>query len=372
LTVALGFLCTMMSVGVRPQVLELVYLSLALVLIDRLRQERLKPASFAACMTVLALLWVNTHGSFPLLAVVLVLTAAGELIERRSHWRILLVSAALATVGFLVNPWGYHIISFAIQSMQSAPTLSSIDEWKPPQLGSGSLIPFNVAALLALASVLPFVARRRWQRVDSSGREAPYAADVLVFLAVLYLGLQSGRHVMLFGIGASPLIADMIARSSSRFPPSEAADPDSRTKSFINLAALAFVAAGVILLSGKSVGRAAQDAAMARRYPVELLDEIRQVARKPGRMFNEYSWGGFLIGNGITPVFIDGRSELYGDEQLTRYARIVRLSAGWDTTLDSLQVQSAVLPVDSRLAAALRSQGWRMVAGDSVGVVLVR
>lgn len=89
-------------------------------------------------------------------------------------------------------------------------------------------------------------------------------------------------------------------------------------------------------------------------------------------MLNEYAWGGFLIANDVTPVFTNGRSELYGDEQLLRYGRLIRLSHGWRKTLDSLGVTLVVMKHDSQLAAVLPRIGWRIAARDSVGVVLAR
>jgi hypothetical protein len=374
LTLALVFLCTMMSVGVRPQVLELVYLAAVLILADRLRRGGMSSARFTGVSVAVAVLWANTHGSFPLLAVVLVLCGTGELVDGGKHARTFLIAAALSSLAFLANPWGYHIIEFAIQSIRSAPTLSSIDEWKPPRLDTGSLVPFNISALLAAVSAFLFARRWRRQSMAHAGAERPHAADVLLFLALLYLGLQSGRHVMLLGIGSAPLIADVIAllAGASAARVEKRPDPDAGAKSLMNVAAFAAVAIVIIGMGWQVVRPEAQSAALARQYPVHLLEEIRRVSRDPGYMFNEYAWGGFLIGQGITPVFIDGRSELYGDDQLSRYGRIVRLNPGWDAALDALGVRSAVLAAKSPLALALAERGWRTVASDPVGIVLRR
>jgi hypothetical protein len=35
-----------------------------------------------------------------------------------------------------------------------------------------------------------------------------------------------------------------------------------------------------------------------------------------GRVFNDYDFGGYLIANGVAP-FIDGRTELYGENSLS-------------------------------------------------------
>lgn len=372
-TVTLGFFCTMMSAGVRPQVLELVYLAATLVLLDRHATGVMRSRKFVVVIAVLAVLWVNTHGSFPLLIGVLALSALGALVMRRSEWRALAGAAALAAVASLANPWGWRIFGFATQSMTSGPTLASIDEWKRPQLLTGSLVPFDIAMVLAGIGVVLLVARAGRTADASTDAQRPRADDVLILLAMLYLALSSGRHVMLFGIGAAPMIAWTLSHVkvpriwNRGVAPSDA---DARGFTIINAAA-ALIVAGAIARGGWGVvNPAAQHTAMAARYPAGMVSELRSLVKPSSRTFNEYSWGGFLIGNGITPVFIDGRSELYGDEQLVRYGRISRLSAGWRKTFDSLGIELAILPRNSRLASELSALGWSSVAGDSIGLAL--
>jgi hypothetical protein len=204
--------------------------------------------------------------------------------------------------------------------------------------------------------------------------------DVAVFAGVLYLALTSGRHVMLFGIAAAPLIArtiarlDMIIRSAAGFrgPMLVSDDLNTRAAHAINRAAAVTVAVGLALAGWGLVSPSAQRAAVAARYPVGVVEELRTLNRPGEKIFNEYAWGGFLIANRITPVFIDGRSELYGDDQLLRYGRIIRLSHGWRSTLDSLGISIAIVRRESQLASVLPRIGWRTVAADSVGVVLKR
>jgi hypothetical protein len=287
------------------------------------------------------------------------------------------LAVVVTALAAMSNPWGWDIYGFATQSMMSQPTLQSIEEWKAPKLFTGSLLPFDIAAILALAAA--FVTTGRLARKkDGETRSEPHAGDVLVFLGMLYLALSSGRHVMLFGIGAAPLIAWAIRMSGHRLRWRQLASggngsvEDQRVRDAIHIAAAAVVMVAIAAAGWRAVSPVAQSRAIASRYPAGIVDELRTLVRSPGRMFNEYSWGGFLIANDVTPVFIDGRSELYGDAQLIRYGRIVRMSPGWNDTVDSLGVNVAVLRRDSPLAAALGGLGWRIAASDSVGVALVR
>ena len=371
-TVAIGFLCTMMSLGVRPQLVELVFLAAALRLVDRAVSGRIGGMTLALVAALFSVAWANTHGSFPLLTAVLGLSAAGCLIDGSSRWRPLFAAAVAAAVAAMVNPWGWRIYAFATQSMLSQTTLESINEWKRPDLTSGSLIPFDIAIILAaIAAVYAIV--QRFGRVRPVDGVGPGSGDVLLFLAFLYLAITSGRHVMLFGIAAAPLIAWTARRVTAIFVrrPS-GSEADASAKQRINLAAAGIVA--VVLVTGgwSRVDSSAQSRATAGRYPVGIVEPIREVLGTGARMFNDYDWGGYLISRGLTPVFIDGRSEVYGDEQLRRYARISRVNEGWAEALDSVGADAAVLRRGSPLADSLSQSGWKTVASDSIGVLLRR
>jgi hypothetical protein len=371
-TIAIGFLCTMMSLGVRPQLLELVFLAGTLQLVEATIDGRLAMKRLLIIAAVSAVVWANTHGSFPLLTVVLGISATGCLIDGNRVWRPLFAAAVASALAAMVNPWGWRIYSFATQSMLSETTLGSIDEWKRPDLLSGSLLPFDIAAILA-AVAAGYAIVRRFSRRSATGLSGPRADDVLLFLAFLYLALTSGRHVMLFGIVAAPLIAwsaTAFARPFHR--PRQTPQADNVDRERINLAAAILVAA-VLLPSGwSSIDSAGQSRAIAARYPVGIVEPIQARLADGGRMLNEYDWGGFLIERGLTPVFIDGRSELYGDEQLRRYARISRVNDGWASALDTLGANMAVLRRESPLAEALSRSGWTTEATDSIGVMLLR
>ena len=114
---------------------------------------------------------------------------------------------------------------------------------------------------------------------------------------------------------------------------------------------------------------------MESRFPVALLPALDQVVAEQGpgaRLFNEYTWGGWLIETRPDlPVFIDGRSEVYGDPQLERYAAINKAGPDAVTSLTDLGVTVALVKADSPLVADLAATGWQRTAGDDVGVVLV-
>jgi hypothetical protein len=102
------------------------------------------------------------------------------------------------------------------------------------------------------------------------------------------------------------------------------------------------------------------------------LEKIKEA--KSNRIFNDYSFGGYLIYMGIPP-FIDGRAELYGAEYIARYRSAVSLQNVNDLIrlLDEYQITATLLS-PSRPAIGLldRMEGWERAYADDVAVVHLR
>jgi hypothetical protein len=367
--------------GVRPQLLELLYLAAALLVADAWFDGRLPRVRLWLLAGAGGLLWANTHGSFPMLAAVLALAAGGALLGRQGRWPEMAAATAIAAIVPLANPWGTALYGFAGQSLASGPTGRLVQEWQPPDLLAPSFWPLTLAiTLAALGTLTTFVRDRRPVRPTP-----PRLAEILVAAALLVLALRSGRHAMLFGVGAAPLIAAgwaelgtlglraMARVRQPRAPSPTAAPLDRRARDAIDVVVLVVLAAILTIAGGARIGTDAQRAATEARYPTALLLALDDAMSLRGaRLFNEYTWGGFLIdARPDMPVFIDGRSEVYGDAQLERYAAIAKGGPGAADALKGLGVDVVLVKGDSPLLGALlAAPGWRQLAGDDVGILL--
>ena len=90
-------------------------------------------------------------------------------------------------------------------------------------------------------------------------------------------------------------------------------------------------------------------------------------------MFNGYSMGGPLILSGIRP-YVDGRGDMYGDELVVGYARIIHGDGkAFAEAVQRWNIRWAMLPAGSKLVPVLqRLPDWRLVARDKVGVIYRR
>jgi hypothetical protein len=378
LTAGIAFLASVVSLGVRPQVLELLYLAATLLLVDSWIRGAIQTRWLYVAAAGGSILWANTHGSFPLFSATLAALSVALWLARDARWVAAGLAAIIAVVAALANPWGWELYGFATQSITSRSTLVGFQEWKRPELLSGSLIPFDLELLL-IACAIPATIRSMMQARQGKRDGTQMLYDLIITIPIVILGLQSGRHVMLAGICGAPLIAWSISRAlsyiGSKIRPgaqraAEQSDANGAARSYINAVAAAVVAIALILQAWRMISPDAQRVALSRRYPVGVVASLENLDPPVARLFNQYDWGGYLIERGRTKVFIDGRSEVYGDAQLDRYGSIIHLRPRWHETLDSLGVAYVLMPRDAPLVTALRARGWSEIARDTVGSLL--
>ncbi len=225
-----------------------------------------------------------------------------------------------------VNPYGVRLPEawLDIYKMQSLPTLikehSSLDLH---DRNAWMILLFGALYLGLLATTLPGKPRVVW----------------LLPIVWFALGCDRVRHAPLFAIAALIAIADFFprtslaknwqARGSDLFVPPAPAAHATRLAGFVLPIAAVLISLGLQATRATvpviGHGWARLDPQI---WPMELLDELRahQNDRPDGaRIFNEYSYGGFLIYHAPGyRVFVDGRSELYGDAWLREFIEAPR------------------------------------------------
>ena len=107
--------------------------------------------------------------------------------------------------------------------------------------------------------------------------------------------------------------------------------------------------------------------------PQRALDAL--IAAGGGsRILNSFNFGGYLIYRGL-PVYIDGRTPIYGDAFLEKTMNALWLTndGSLEALLDKYRIDSTLLTPNTPASWYLDHQPrWRRVYGDSVAVVHVR
>ena len=325
----------------RPHVLTWPLLAFWSWLMLRAReQDRVPPIPAALLMT----LWANLHGSFVFglaIAGVFGLEALLASSDKPQALRQWLVFGALCLAAVFINGNGIEGVLHPLRFTQLK-MLPLIDEWKP---SSPARTPFFFAALaVVLALITSKRPRLPWTRW-------------LLLAALLGLALLQVRHQAMFAIVAAILLPEGFARREER------QRSESRELLFAALG-------GAALLLGVRV-------AMPLSPPENEANPWKLIASVPSELrtqpvLNGYSMGGPLILSGIRP-YIDGRGDMYGDELVLDYARIIRGdSQALAAAVDRWNISWAILPKGSRVGALLQRSGWRRIAEGEAGAIYLR
>jgi len=350
---------TMPVWGVRPQALSLLLTSLWLLILERSERD----PKLLWWTLPLTFLWVNLHAGFALGLALSALFLAGEWIERalgQSQTSIprLRTAAFILLLDLLIvpfNPNGLRLYSYPIETLRSAAMQNYIAEWASPNFHHAEYWPF-------LFIVLGTFAVLSWFRLQVRPR------DLLLLVVSLYAGLCSIRLMPLFVLIALPLVSQRLgddqpkSLSQRLLPP-----PASRTLLNAGIVLAMTVFAGVHIF--QVIQR--QPQAETQTFPARAVAFLQ--THPSGRIFNHYDWGGYLIWRlyPATPVFIDGRADLYGEELLDRFAATYQFKGDWQQTLQRWSINTVLVPADSALAAGLRSSpGWTVTYEDAQAIVL--
>lgn len=346
--------------GVRPQVLSLLFASLWLLILER-SERKIKLLLWTLPLTVL---WVNLHAGFALGLVLSALFLLGEWTEQTiaSHPRqnaprlrtaalVLLLDFALVPL----NPNGLRLFSYPMETLRSAAMQNYIAEWASPNFHRAEYWPFLLIVLATFAML-------GWSRVPVRPR------DLMLLLVGLYAGLASIRMMPLFVLIAVPLISQRLGNWPRSHSPQR---PPHVSRILLN----AVIVLAMAVFAGVRIAQVVQrqPLAEAQQFPSRAAAFL-QAHPPAGRIFNHYDWGGYLIWKlyPATPVFIDGRADLYGEPLLHDFADVYQLKGPWQQILQRWQIDTVVVPSDSALATGLRSApGWTTSYQDSQSVILV-
>jgi hypothetical protein len=351
------------SANVRPQGLTALLIAVCALLLTRYQLLGQRRALWA--IPPLMALWVNLHGGYLLGLLLVGLTIVGEAMARplgrpAAPLRPLLVVAALATGATLLSPHGAEGLLYPFSYAGSGNgSMRFILEWQSPDFHQWEYLVF--AGSLLLAAILGL------------GRRPLGPTECLWALTLALMGLQSVRHIALYAIVVTPLLAARLW--------AEVRDLGLPLATWRRPGLLAAASLVLALVVGRMIGAAAGQQALqlgrepgAATYPAGAVQYMR-THELTGNLFNSYQWGGYLVYQ-LYPdqrVFIDGRADVYGDEHLERYVQVARLRPGWRQVLEDHGVGTVLVEKDSTLAVVLADDaGWQEAYAGQVERLFVR
>lgn len=345
--------------GVRAQVFAWPFLvvTISLALVPEQLWKRLR-----WYIPLLALLWANFHGSFPLLFLLLGTRCLITWVQAKRidfiDLGLLLVSIPLT----LMNPYGTGLWREVWLTNTDSTLRTTVGEWQPIWKTSIDRI-FTFSTLSALALGLSF-AKKNWVGFG------------LVLVAAL-LGISSTRHTPLLIFTASLVAAQCLATY-------DLAQVWENMRDDIMLRRMLKAGAVVLVLFlGWQVGL--QTSALKEdtaSYPTAAVNFIR-LQYPNAVVFNHYNWGGFLIyTRPEAKVFIDGRMPSWrwqapAGELDWAHQDWVAIQKGnqevFDRDVALFHIDTVLWPPpwngQDKFLNVLNGEGWQVVYSDETAVI---
>jgi hypothetical protein len=194
--------------------------------------------------------------------------------------------------------------------------------------------------------------------------------QILLLIGCAMLSFHAQRDLWLVTLAAVMVIGEAFRGASSLL---DAEQKQARTRQMLTaagltVAALILAVAIRIPTSGEALlGR------VAATYPVAACNYIRE-HHLPQPLFNPYEWGGFLTWYlPKYPVAIDGRTDLYGDDFMIQYSKVMNADLPYTAYPPLNQAATILLQRNSLMDEALSTvPAFKVAYSDNVAVVLMR
>jgi len=355
----------------RPHLATLLFLPLSLWIIEA---DRRQPTRFVWLLVPLTALWTNLHGGFLVFLACLAILVAGSAAEAflgRKRWNAVPRYGALflaCSAASFLNPYGWELHVHIIEYLRWDWIRNLVQEFQAPTFRSEGQLQYEILLLAGLVLTGFLLKRRR-------------VTEALWILFLAHSSLTSLRHAPLYSAVAAPLIAseasvwmrgtvEKLKKASIvriLFQLGEDIIPTFRWVSVwpaLVVISLAFIDAPITWPRDFP----------SEVFPVTMIRDHADVLES-GRLLTTDQWGDYLIFH-YSPrikVFIDGRSDFYGETLGREYMRLLQGSYDWRSILDRHGFEVALLPVDWPLTQLLKlDPDWTVVKDDTHCVLFLK
>lgn len=319
-------------------------------------------------------LWTNLHGGFTVFLACLALFTLGSAIEAwlgRPRWpQVARFGALLAgcSLASLVNPYGIQLHLHILEYLRADWIKNLIQEFQAPTFRSEGQLQFE--ALLIVGLVVTGLLLRK-QRV----------AEALCILFLAHSSLISVRHAPLFAAVVAPLIGSELSAWWKAWAGNLQRTSVVRILQQLGEDLQPVFRRNTVWPLVVVLVLAALDAPLkwprdfpSEVFPVQMVHDHSKLLES-GRLLTTDQWGDYII-YCLYPrqkVFVDGRSDFYGERLGQDYLHLLQGAYDWRAVLERYGFQVALLPVDLPLTGLLKADPhWRVVADDHRSILLTR
>lgn len=339
------FAWSTLNIGFRSQILS-VYFILIFLGIVRLSQ---KQPRIIYGLPVMMIIWSNSHSGFFLGLVISLFLFLDTFVKyilkksSRKYFLVVTLTSGLNLVASLVNPYGFQIYQEVFRHSRVALN-TLIAEWVPPQAWQ----------IFLAISVCVWLGNLSWRRKDF------FSIFLLAFST--YLAIFARRNLPIFSLAA---VYAALNNLSQNFD-------ETTIKKSIQKVWLVIMLLAISLLTYKNLPLALDfnEKTYCQKALVVMpcLGAKFMMSQKPGRIFNTYEWGGYLIWSlPQFKIFVDGRMPSWdtskertlpdswqGKSPYTIYIETIQAQTGWEEILKNYQTEYVMIQNGAYLDSVLK------------------
>jgi hypothetical protein len=319
------------------------------------------------------LVWVNLHGGFMIGLVFLAIYLSGNIffalvnhsnsIEHIDKAKRLALAFIATLAACLINPNGAEILWFPFRVTSDRFIMDRVIEFLSPNFHD--VLPFKYMLLATIGAL-------------ALSRSALNLIEVTLVLLLSYMALYSARHMSLFAIVVAPILLRSLESILRGLPERYFQTYQRRLANLLAIEAngrkYLWPLAGVILIIGLGMAGTIQYGFSDKKFPVAAVDFLK---KEPvaGNMFSSDEFGDYLIFTAWPAyrVFMDGRSDMYGEKYGSDYLRVAHAQRGWKEVFEKYNITWVLFDTESPLTAALQEQeDWRPIYSDKTATLFIK
>ena len=345
-------LATSNNWSMRPQLFAYPLFALALFLLYRWQVGDKKAVYW---LPLIGLLWVNLHGSF----VMLVLLVGAALVLGRGDRRTLALAFAGVLLATLINPHGFGAWTYVLNSLTVQSSQQFSAEWRPP-VNTGWQMNIFFLWLLGFP-LLAALSPRKLDRLDWAW-----------FLGFGFLALWGERYVIWFIFILVALTACLLANWEKKY-----VGETKLNRPALNLTlGLILIILPLALLPGLREKWWTQSPPLTENTPIAATEWLAAHPDLAGPLWSEIGFSSYLeFALPERPTWIDTRFEVFPVGQWQQYRDISYASYDWENLLDATGVNLLMVSTSNQpdLFSALKtSPAWCEQYGDDIAVIYQR
>jgi hypothetical protein len=383
ITLFAAFVCSVVW-SPRPQIFSLLLFALSGLILFRYKWQGKNQLVW---FIPLFIVWSNLHGGYILGIILIGSMVAGEiynrLVEEKSDtnlsWKQIKELTLWGCGGFalaVVNPNGISMWLIPFQTVGVETLQNLIQEWASPDFHQ----PVQQLLLILLFGTFAAVGLSK-RRLDGS--------DLASFSVFGILALTARRNFGPFAIVAAPILVRHLNDLFSSWKVSlvgqwkiiqNLLEFQQKSEKGINKTLQLIVNTAVVLLLIASAGfkwisvtkSSLVSETEKQMFPLDAVAWLKE-ENPSGRMFNSYNWGGYLTWKlREYPVFVDGRTDLYGDEIISSWVHVIDAEEKWEDIIEEWGISIILVERGQNIIKVLENSGWTKAYQDTLSVIYTR